>query len=188
MFENCFFAVSFAAFQVQFSWPFSEDQLSALFSYDFVVGLGFQVRFHLWGFFYQESAFGVLEIHEGTFAFSNGVILRIDESFDHFIAAAHVIFDGGASFSGKVIDGVGFEDFGGFVGLVDNGDDIVEFFYLLADEFSFDWYDKIVDVDVSLDTFFQQYINGYDGKHNNSNSDTAVYKVEHDGLVNRVSD
>lgn len=64
--------------------------------------------------------------------------MRIDESFDHFIATAHVIVDGGASFSGKVVDGVGFEDFGGFVGLVDDGDDIVELFNLLADEFPFD--------------------------------------------------
>jgi hypothetical protein len=86
----------------------------------------------------QEFAFGALEIHEGTFAFSNEVILRIDESFDHFIATAHVIVDSGASFSGKVVDSVGFEDFGGLIGLVDDTDDIVKFFYLLADEFSFD--------------------------------------------------
>jgi hypothetical protein len=58
----------------------------------------------------------------------------------------------------------------------------------LVDELSFDWYDKVVDVDVSLDTFFQQHINGYDGKNNNKNNDTAVYKVEHDGLAKRVSD
>lgn len=112
--------------------------------------------------------------------------MGINQTFDHLITASHVIVDGWASFSGQVIDGVGFEYFWGLIGLVDNGNDTIKFFDFVSNKFTLNRDDKIVDVDVSFDSFFKEGINWDDCQDDDGDGNATIDEVEHNGFIDGI--
>lgn len=86
---------------------------------------------------------------------SHQVIFLLNQALDHFVATpTKFIIYRWASLPGQVIYSVGLQHFRGLIRIVDDADDISQFFKLLSDQLSLYGNNQVVDVNVALDSPF----------------------------------